>query len=113
MERGQIAYIPFPYTDRREGKRRPVCVISSGQYNDGPDLVVAMVTSSVLRLSAPGLGDVVLDGWREAGLPLPSVIRTGRIETLERRLLGVLVGSLTTADLSLVDDALRDVLDLG
>lgn len=113
MERGQIAYIPFPYTDRREGKRRPVCVISSGQYNDGPDVVVAMVTSRAFLLNAPGLGDVVLGGWQEADLPLPSVIRTGRIETLERRLLGVLVGTLTTADSSLVDDALRDVLDLG
>lgn len=112
MDRGQIAYVPFPYTDRRAGKRRPVCVISTDAYNNGPDVVVAMVTSSADRLRSPGLGDVVLANWAEAGLPLASVVRVGRIETLERRLLGVLVGTLTDVDLGLVDHALRDVLGL-
>jgi hypothetical protein len=58
-------------------KRRPACIVSSQLYNEGPDAVVAMVTSSRARFQQPGIGDVVIGDWQGAGLRLPSIVRTG------------------------------------
>ncbi|MGH9243333.1 MAG: type II toxin-antitoxin system PemK/MazF family toxin [Acidimicrobiales bacterium] len=112
MERGDIVLAPFPYSDLRGLKRRPACVVSSAVFNDGPDAIVAMVTSRRTRLDSPGVGDVLLDHWRQAGLRLPSVIRTGRLLVIERRLLAAGLGRLDAVDLLAVDRALRTVLGL-
>ena len=53
MDRGQIVLAPFPYSDLRGMKRRPACVVSASSYNEGPDVIVAMVTSSATRLHDP------------------------------------------------------------
>ncbi len=71
--RGDIVLVPFPYADLRGMKRRPACVISADEYQRGPDLIVAMVTSQRARREAPGLGDVVVTDWQAAGLRAPAV----------------------------------------
>jgi mRNA interferase MazF len=113
LERGDIVLAPFPYSDLRGLKRRPACVVSSAVYNDGPDVIVAMVTSNRARLGSPGIGDVVVEHWQQAGLRLPSVIRAGRLLVVERRLLPAGLGRLEAVDLHAVDRALRTVLGLG
>ncbi|MGQ0804278.1 MAG: type II toxin-antitoxin system PemK/MazF family toxin [Actinomycetota bacterium] len=112
MERGELFLAPFTYADLEGVKRRPVCVISSGQFNRGPDVIVAMVTSSRARLQRPGLGDVVLKDWRSEGLLTASVLRTGRLQTMESRLLSAPLGVLSERDAAVVGDALRRVLEL-
>ena len=85
--------------------------MSSDEYNGGGrDVIFAMVTS---RLTAGEVGDVLVEGWRSAGLLRPSVIRTGRLIVLERRLLpkGPL-GMLGRTDLDAVDDGLKAVFGL-
>lgn len=113
MERGEIFLAPFSYADLEGRKRRPVCVISAGGFHQGPDVITAMVTSSRARLRRPGLGDVVLQDWRAAGLLTASVVRTGRLQTMESRHLAARLGTLTERDLAVVGVALRAVLDLG
>jgi mRNA-degrading endonuclease toxin of MazEF toxin-antitoxin module len=49
-------------------KRRPACVVSADAYQRSPDVIVAMVTSQAGRRQAPGLGDVVVNDWRAAGV---------------------------------------------
>ena len=112
MDRGQIVLAPFPYSDLRGMKRRPACVVSASSYNEGPDVIVAMVTSSGTRLHDPGMGDVTINDWRAAGLRRPSVVRTGRLLVLERRLLTALLGSLAPDDVEAVDRALLTVFGL-
>jgi mRNA interferase MazF len=109
--RGEIYLGPFLYSDLAGSKRRPVCVVSAPAYNAGPDVVVAM-TSSGARLTSPRLGDVVLQDWQRAGLLRPSVVRVGRLQVIEQRLLSTQRGALEAADLAAVDQALRDVLGL-
>jgi mRNA-degrading endonuclease toxin of MazEF toxin-antitoxin module len=93
-------------------KRRPACVVSANAYQRSPDVIVAMVTSQAGRRQAPGLGDVVVNDWRAAGLRAPSTIRVGRLLVLEQRLLGTTLGRLSAAALTDVDDALRMVFGL-
>lgn len=71
-----------------------------------------MVTSQLAYLQRPGLGDVVLQDWRSAGLAAPSVVRTGRLLVLEQRLLGASIGTLGTIEVHDVEMALRQVLAL-
>src|SRR5487761_2397635 len=112
MDRGQIVLAPFLYSDLVGMKRRPACVVSSGAYNSGPDVILAMVTSRRSRLLEPTPGDVVLTDWRAAGLSTPSVIRAGRLLVLEQRLIQFGLGMLTSSDLARVDSGLLSVLDL-
>lgn len=93
-------------------KRRPACVVSSGDYQLGPDVIVAMVTSQTARRQQPGLGDVIVRDWQRSGLRAPSVVRVGRLLVLEQRLIGATLGRLASAALDDVDDALRAVFEL-
>lgn len=86
--------------------------MSSDAFNGGPDVIVAMVTSRRARLEQPRIGDVVVNGWRAAGLRLPSVIRAGRLLVLEQRLLNLSLGTLMPDDLASVDLALAEVLGI-
>ena len=82
--------------------------MSSDEYSGGGrDVIFAMVTS---RLTA---GEVVVRDWSGAGLLRPSVIRTGRLIVLERRLLPERpLGTLGRTDLDAVDDGLKAVFGL-
>lgn len=113
MRRGDLSLAPFLYADLGESKRRPVCIVSGEAFNQGPDLIVAMVTSRRARLIAPGVGDVPLTQWETAGLLAPSTVRTGRLQTVEAGLLEGQLGALSIADLHSVDSALRGVLELN
>lgn len=113
MRRGEIHLAPFLYADLGRAKRRPVCVVSGTAFNAGPDLVVAMVTSSRERRTSPGIGDVPLDDWAAAGLLAPSTVRAGRLQTIERGLLVRLLGRVSHTDLVATELAIRAVLDLG
>jgi mRNA-degrading endonuclease toxin of MazEF toxin-antitoxin module len=102
----------FPYADLEASKRRPVCVVSGAAFNQGPDVIVAMVTSRRARLRAPCVGDVVLQDWESAGLLVPSTLRAGRVNAMEARLLDGRLGSLSRRDLAATAAALRTVLEL-
>jgi mRNA interferase MazF len=110
--RGDIVLVPFPYSDLRGQKRRPACVVSADAYQQGPDLIVAMVTSQAARRDSPGLGDVVVADWMACGLRAPSTIRTGRLLVLEQRLIESTLGRLPVGAQAEVNVALRDVLAL-
>ncbi len=105
MERGTLVLAPFLYSDLQGVKRRPACVVSSAAYNQGPDLIVAMVTSSRARVRVPGLGDAVIQAWQASGLRLPSIVRAGRLLVLEHRLVSTTLGYLGRDDLATVDQA--------
>lgn len=112
MERGDVYIGPFAYADADRSKPRPVLVLSTDPFNRGPDVVIAMITSSGRRLAEPGPGDVVLNEWREAGLPRPSTVRSGRLQTITRSRLALRLGRLSNSDIARVEQGLRGVLGL-
>ena len=111
MDRGDIHLCEFLYADLTGSKRRPVCVVSALTYNAGQDVMVAMISSGT-RVTAPSLGDVPVQDWQQAGLLRPSVVRAGRLQVIEQRLLSSHRGRLSPGDLAAVDQALKDVLGL-
>jgi mRNA interferase MazF len=77
-----IIYVPFPFTDLSNAKKRPCVVLGSFKpraYN--LHLIVAMVTSNISNLKFPH--DLVIDDLVSAGLPAPSLIRLSKIVTID------------------------------
>ncbi len=85
---GQGVLIPFPFTDLTTTKQRPAVILSSDSYNrTHPDLILAAITSQISAQLQPG--EYLLSGsdQKAAGLPKPSVIKLGKIVTIDPRLI--------------------------
>ena len=73
--------MPFPYTDRLTRQWRPALVVSTGAFEDGHGLLwVVMITSAKNR---GWIGDVSVTDLAAAGLPVPSLMRTAKIATID------------------------------
>lgn len=74
FEFGDVVLVRFPFTDQSTTKKRPAVVVSSADYNvRRPDVIVAAVSSRV-RMPT-GFGELILEGWRDAGLLAPSAVK--------------------------------------
>jgi mRNA interferase MazF len=74
FEFGDVVLVPFPFTSQATSKRRPAVVASNRTYNlSRPDVVLMAITSQLRAV--PGLGEVELKQWRDAGLIKPSVVK--------------------------------------
>jgi mRNA interferase MazF len=81
FRQGDVVKVPFPYTDRSTRQFRPALVASTGGIEEAHGLLwVVMITSADNR-GWPG--DVAVGNLAMAGLPVPSVIRTAKIATIE------------------------------
>ena len=81
FRQGEVIKVPFPYTDRSTRQSRPALVVSAGGIEDAHALLwVVMITSAENR---GWMGDVAVSNLALAGLPVPSVIRTAKIATIE------------------------------
>ena len=81
FRQGDVVKVPFPYTDRSTRQFRPALVASIGGIEAAHGLLwVVMITSADNR-GWPG--DVTVGNLVMAGLPVPSVIRTAKIATIE------------------------------
>lgn len=110
FSQGDVLRVPFPYTDRDMRQHRPALVVSHSAIGDRSSLLwVVMITSASNR---GWLGDVLLaDGYHEVGLPVPSVIRTTKIATIEARP-AERIGTLAAPTWNAVASALSEHLAL-
>lgn len=92
---GDVVTVPFPFTDRRQAKRRPAVVLSSRRLSAHADqYVLAMVTSAHHE---PWPFDVRVIGGPAAGLRAPSVVRW-KLFTLDATLIVRRIGVLAESD---------------
>lgn len=80
---GTVVRVPFPYTDGEARQHRPALVVANvGPDGGGPAAFfwVVMITSAKNR-GWPG--DVAIPDSTAAGLPIPSVVRTAKIATID------------------------------
>ncbi len=103
-----VVAVPFPFTDRNTGKRRPALVLSDHKnFNDITETcVLAMITSaknSGWPLDAP------IDSIKKAGLPAPSKVRM-KLFTLDSRLIIKKIGSLSAKDQKTVKESLQKLM---
>jgi mRNA interferase MazF len=102
---GDVILVPYPFDERAGGRKRPALVISPDEYNKSTgELIMAQITS---RVSAPPHpGDCLIEGWREAHLPRPALVRA-RLATLEASLVLRRLGALDETDFKAAQAALK------
>ncbi|MDP3772499.1 MAG: type II toxin-antitoxin system PemK/MazF family toxin [bacterium] len=92
---GDVVLIPFPFTDLTAVKQRPAVVLSSSQFNrKHEDVIVVAITSHLSRKIADD--EYLLDAreQKSAGLPITSLIKLGKIVTLEQHLIRKKLGRI-------------------
>jgi mRNA interferase MazF len=105
---GDLALVPFPFTDQSRVKKRPAVIVSSADYNlHRPDIVIMAVTSQMR--SGDYFGDITVSDWQQAGLLKPSVIKP-LFATIEKNTVIKQLGRLRDNDRSALSSALREII---
>jgi mRNA interferase MazF len=99
--------VPFPHADRPVRQRRPALVIAAPETTGGPGLLWVLMITSAQNRGWPG--DVMVSHLPQAGLPVPLLIRTEKIATIEVREAET-IGTLTRIDRGAVVARLRRTL---
>lgn len=101
FNRGDVVLIPFPFTDLSTVKQRPALIISSLNFNNSHDDVIAMaITSQIPKAIAEEDYLLSREEMELANLPKPSIVKTGKIVTINKVLIRKKLGGLpaTTID---------------
>ncbi len=106
-EAGDVAVVPFPFTERPGTKRRPALVLSGSGFNrESGHTVLAMITTK----RAPAWpSDTPIEDLGEAGLPRPCAVRL-KVFTLDNRLILRRAGRLSGTDRSKASKSVRECL---
>ena len=105
---GDIVLAPFPFSDLKTKKLRPVLVLANIVFDKKRRLYpVAMVTSQID--SGFIEGDTLLEDWEKPGLLYPSKARLGKLVTIEHEIIVKKIGTLSSNDSIKVSRSLKKI----
>lgn len=95
MKPGDIVLIRFPYTNLKAGKLRPALLvaIAPGYHKD---LLLALITSRVHQ-AVPDFDEIIEpddSDFKKTGLKVRSVIRLGRLATVDASVIDARLGEV-------------------
>ncbi len=96
-KRGDIVLVLFPNSDLRTAKTRPALVVQADNLQTGiPQLIVAMVTSRMIRAGHPSRVSVLRASpeGQQSGLLTDSVVMTDNVATIADAVMERVIGSL-------------------
>jgi mRNA interferase MazF len=105
MKKGSIILIPFPFTNLKGSKVRPAVVLCRCEQ----DVTICFVTSE-LRWKAEH--DVSLLPSESNGLKVPSLIRIGKIATIDTTLVLGELGELSNLEIAELNKGLKELFQL-
>ena len=108
-EAGDIAVVPFPFTDVAAAKPRPALSLSPRGANEETGHTVFAMITTAQRSHWPN--DVAVQDLASCGLTLASVVRF-KLFTLDNRLIARRIGHLSARDRQAVRRALRSLIAL-
>jgi len=102
--RGDVVVVSFPFSELTQAKRRPALVLAA---LTGDDVILCQITSQAVRdqYAIP----LTTADFSGGSLQKASNIRPNRLFTADRRLLLYKVGTVSTARLAAVIQALIDI----
>lgn len=110
-KQGDVVLVPFPFTDLRTAKQRPAVVVSAEWFNDShSDCVLVAITSQIPATIARDEMLLADTDLHSAGLPKTSLIRCGKVVTLQQALIRKRLGVLPPTTLRAVLDGVRSIL---
>lgn len=97
FNKGDVILIPFPFTDLSATKQRPALIISSDQFNNNHKDVIVMAISSQIPYQIPE-DEYLLSpaDMKTSGLPRKSVIKLGKVVTINQSLIIKKLGKIQT-----------------
>jgi len=105
MKKGDIVLIPFPFTDLSGSKKRPALTLISGDL----DLTVSFI-STQLHWEEPT--DLILQPNSSNGLKKRSLVRIGKIATIEKDLVIGKLGHIRDDKVKELDKKLIQIFDI-
>ena len=108
-EAGDIAIVPFPFTDMAVAKPRPALALSARSANQGSGHTVFVMITTAAHSHWPQ--DVVLRDIAAAGLRADSIVRA-KLFTLDNRLISRAIGRISRRDRAAVKTVLKDLIAL-
>ncbi len=111
INQGEVFWINLEeLSGSKPGDRHPHVVIQNNVFNRSriTTVVVCTLTSNLRRASVPG--NVLLEAG-EANLPEPSVVNVSQIFTVDKRQLGVKMGTLSPERVRQILDGVRLVIE--
>lgn len=111
FSQGDVILIPFPFTDFSTLKQRPAFIISSNSFNDAHnDVIVMAITSQIPQDVSNEEYLLTPQDIKMSGLPKPSVIKIGKIVTVNKMLVRRKLGNLPTAAVEKIKTKLQSIL---
>jgi mRNA interferase MazF len=104
-EKRSVILIPFPFTDLKGSKIRPVVVLSSNEL----DVTICFITS---ELKWKTEYDIFVIPSPNNGLKVPSLIRISKIATIDSALVLGEMGELSTIEITALNKGLKKLFQL-
>jgi len=105
MAKGDIVLITFPFTDLSGNKLRPAVILAETNL----DVTVCFITTQTEWRES---SDIIINPSLTNGLRKISLIRVGKIATIEKSLIKGLMGRLTSNELLELDSKLKFVFQI-
>jgi mRNA interferase MazF len=110
-KRGDVVLVAFPFTDLSASKVRPALVVSSDYFHrSGLDVIPVGITSQTGKGKSETDFLLSIEDQRHAGLPKRSLVRLGKIFTLDCRLVSKKLGHIPDPTLSQLTSILHQTL---
>ncbi len=96
MKPGDIVLIRFPQADLKQGKLRPALVIAISPSRH-PDLLLALISSRLYQ-ATPGFDEIIDPSdsdYPQTGLKVASVVRLGRLTSVESSVINARLGNIS------------------
>lgn len=106
MQKGDIVLFSFPFTDFSDKKVRPALVLSVSDL----DVIVAFISTQLRRKQQV---DIELAPSSMNGLKRISIVRLGKLVTIEKKLVLGFLGKLEDKKLSELDGGLKKIFQLS
>jgi mRNA interferase MazF len=108
-EPGDVAIVPFPFTDMAVAKPRPALALSARTVNANSGYTVFAMITTAARSRWPQ--DVPLQDAAAAGLQAESIMR-GKLFTLDNRLISRTIGRISRRDRAAMRAVLKTLVAL-
>jgi len=105
MRKGSVVLIPFPFTNLTGSKIRPAVVLSNNEL----DVTICFITSEFKWKTEY---DISIFPSESNGLKIPSLIRIGKIATIDSALVLGELGELSNIEIVELDKGLKKFFQL-
>jgi mRNA-degrading endonuclease toxin of MazEF toxin-antitoxin module len=115
MKRGDVVLVHVPFVGMRGGKHRPAVVVQCDTLNAAlQETFIVEITSNLSHIARPHqvFIDVSTADGAASGLLVDSAVRCERLHTIPQADVARSIGSLSTAHMHLIDEALKSALDI-